>query len=97
MTQPDSWQSTIDPQMKEWHWMRLRGQTVYREEAMAQAMNAYNEVTRAVAAEQKVDLYDAAKSLPKSLEYFFDDVHYTDKGSRELALGLAALITERLR
>lgn len=43
------------------------------------ALNMYNDKIREVATKQQVLLIDLEKAIPKSLEYFRDDVHYQDK------------------
>ena len=43
------------------------------------ALNMYNDKIREVAIKQQVLLIDLEKAIPKSLEYFRDDVHYQDK------------------
>jgi lysophospholipase L1-like esterase len=48
-----------------------------------------NEAVLRVARERGVPVVDLAAAVPRTLEYFADDVHYTDRG--------AALIAERLR
>ncbi len=97
MTQASSWMSKIDPQVKEWHWATLGGDTLFAEERMEEALEKYNDATRALASEQHLDLVDAHRLLPKSLEYFFDDCHYTTKGNRDLALKLADTLVPRLQ
>jgi hypothetical protein len=43
------------------------------------ALNEYNDKIREVAHKQSVLLIDLEKAIPKTLEYFRDDVHYQDK------------------
>ena len=43
-------------------------------------MERYNDVIRRVAIDQGVALIDLETTIPKSLEYFQDDVHYKDPG-----------------
>jgi lysophospholipase L1-like esterase len=67
--------------------------------SLGAAMTAYNDTVRRVAREQDVTLIDLAAQLPQTLEIFHDDVHYTEKGTREVARhvadGLAAEIARR--
>lgn len=46
-------------------------------ESLARAMAAYNEVTRKVAREEAVPLVDLSAVVPRTLDYFVDDVHHT--------------------
>ena len=58
-------------------------------ESLAAAMQAYNGATRKAAGRQQgVSLLDAESELPKSLENFTDDVHYTPGGARRLAVAV---------
>lgn len=42
-------------------------------------MQAYNDMVRNIAKERDAFLIDLEKEVPKSFEYFWDDVHYCDK------------------
>jgi lysophospholipase L1-like esterase len=53
--------------------------------SMAEAMEAFNAVVARVAQEEGVALADAASRVPRTLEYFGDDVHYTQAGAATLA------------
>ncbi|HEX7343034.1 MAG TPA: SGNH/GDSL hydrolase family protein [bacterium] len=53
--------------------------------SLAAAMQAFNDVTRRVAREEGALLVDAEAQLPKDLDTFVDDVHYTESGTRHLA------------
>jgi lysophospholipase L1-like esterase len=58
------------------------------------ALKAYNDVTRRIAHERNVMLIDADSQIPKTLEYFIDDVHYTPKGAQRLAYIVASEIAD---
>ena len=88
MTQASTWNSQIDPAAKDWHWMRLRQGGTYTEAAMDTALERYNDVMRSVAAAESVELVDLAAELPKSLEFFHDDVHFNDAGAAAAAAAL---------
>lgn len=63
--------------------------------SMARAMEAYNAVTVRIAAETGALLVDAAAGVPRDLEHFGDDVHYTERGARRLATLVAnALVSD---
>jgi lysophospholipase L1-like esterase len=57
--------------------------------SMAAAMDAYNGVVLRVAEEEGVEAVDAASVIPRSLDYFGDDVHYTEQGAAALAESVA--------
>jgi hypothetical protein len=61
-----------------------------------QAMGPYNDAARAVAAEFKVSFFDLARQLPKSDEYFYDEVHFNPRGATVGAM-LALFASENTR
>lgn len=62
---------------------------------MDEAMNVLNNVTRKVADQYQIPLYDLAATMPKSREFFFDDVHFNDQGARTAAHELANVILSK--
>ncbi len=62
-------------------------------ETMALAMDAYNMKTAAVSAKYKTTFVHGEPALPKDLEHFVDDVHYTSLGAKKLAEAIAEKIT----
>jgi lysophospholipase L1-like esterase len=95
MTQQTTWNSPVDPAAKSWQWMRYRNGVNYREDYMNDAMESLNDQMRRIAAENSILLYDLARSMPKSLEFFYDDAHFNEKGADTAATELAALILEQ--
>jgi len=95
MTQPSSWNSPIDPGIKDWHWMTYRAGKTYREDSMDEALTSLNRVMLTVSSEQGVPVLDLAKSIPKSAEFFIDDVHFNARGAREIGTQLASFIRNR--
>jgi hypothetical protein len=93
-THPSSWNSKVDPAARERHWMRVYDGVVYREDVMDAALERLNDVVRVVAAEDSVPLYDLARELPKSLEFFYDDCHFTRAGALAAGRGLARFLAE---
>jgi hypothetical protein len=53
--------------------------------SMINGMKAFNETSKRIAELHEVPFIDLEKSVPKSLDYFIDDVHYTEKGNRVMA------------
>ncbi len=97
LTQATSWNSRVDSEIAKWHWMTAGPDSAYREEALDQAMEAYNDAVRAVAAEFDVPLFDIARLLPKSGEYFYDDVHFNPRGAETVGAMLALFVSESTR
>jgi hypothetical protein len=95
-TQPSSWTGQ-DAAIKEWHWMLWRNGTTYREEFMEQALESLNEITRELAVQHNIVVYDAAKTMPKSTEAFYDDVHFNVAGARRFATELAGVLSQTLQ
>ncbi|HLD47457.1 MAG TPA: SGNH/GDSL hydrolase family protein [Desulfobaccales bacterium] len=50
-----------------------------------QVLELYNDVTRKIAAEQKVGLIDLGRKMPKRTEYYYDLYHYTNAGCQQVA------------
>ena len=48
-------------------------------------MRRYNEVQRKLAKQYGMTFVDLDTKIPKDLEHYFDDCHFTDKGSRAVA------------
>lgn len=59
---------------------------------LSREMKRYNEVQRRVAAENDVTYVDLDSLLPKGLGIYFDDCHFTDWGSRRVALELLPFV-----
>jgi len=95
MTQPSSWNSSIDPSIKNWHWMLHRAGTTYSETAMETALTSFNKVMGEVAAEQGIPLVDLVNSIPKSTEFFIDDVHFNVKGAHAVGTQVASFILSK--
>ena len=68
----------------------------YAEDDMHQAMERVNDSMRETANSMDVPIYDLARSMPKSTEFFYDDVHFNTNGARVAGTQLAALILERI-
>jgi hypothetical protein len=50
-----------------------------------QALEIYNDTMRDVAESEHVHLIDLAHMMPKDTKYYWDIIHYTDAGSKEVA------------
>src|SRR5215471_5532284 len=82
VTQQTTWASHVDPSAKDWHWMLRVDDVRYQEGDMHAALERVNDVMRDVAESKDVVLYDLARRMPKSTEYFYDDVHFNSNGAR---------------
>jgi lysophospholipase L1-like esterase len=60
-------------------------------------LERYNEGTRTVAAKNDIPLIDLATLMPKSSEYFYDLVHFTNAGSEKTAEIIEQSLIQKLR
>ena len=60
--------------------------------SLKNAMDAVNDIAEKLSLSKGVLFVDAADILPKDVEHFRDDLHYTDKGKRLIA----GMIAEKL-
>ena len=94
MTQQTTWNSRSDPNVEDWQWMRSVNRVSYRADVMDEALDAVNGIMRNIGRELGIPVYDLAQSIPKSLEFFYDDVHFNVGGAafagEELALFMMA-------
>jgi lysophospholipase L1-like esterase len=65
------------------------------QETMALAMDAYNMSAAAIAAKYKTTFVHGEPAIPKDLDYFIDDVHFTSLGAKILAEKIAEKIKLR--
>jgi lysophospholipase L1-like esterase len=93
MTQATTW-NTADPRVRAWHWMQPRDAR-YPERELDAAMGRYNAAMRAVGAAQGVPVLDLAAALPKTADYFYDDVHFNVRGADTAARLLARFMVEQ--
>ena len=99
VTQPTMWKAGLAPELERLLWfggigdfqVRL-GQPYYAVGVLDDAMRQYNDVMLRVCAAEKVDCIDPV-SLAKDTSVFYDDVHFNESGSRQLA----TLVADRLR
>jgi lysophospholipase L1-like esterase len=96
MTQQTTWNGPENANLKEWQWILCRSGVRYREDFMDEALTALNDQTRLVARQYSIPIFDLAKTMPKSRDFFFDDVHFNERGAQEGAQGLATLTREML-
>jgi lysophospholipase L1-like esterase len=100
MTQQTTWNSQVDPDAKAHHWMCYRAGApgtsstgvTFQEDLMDSAMNQLNDTMRAVGSEERVPVFDLARTLPKSLQFFYDDCHFNVAGAAKTASELAAFL-----
>ena len=94
MTQQTTWNSTVDENTVNWHWMTLRAGKKYREDHLDNALDSLNNVMKQVSVDHSIPLYDVAQRIPKSLKYFFDDAHFNIEGASTLGKDLGKYILQ---
>jgi lysophospholipase L1-like esterase len=92
MTQPSLWADNLPDDAAQLIWMGRMApymteapQTYYTAGTLAKAMDAYNRALLEVCAERGLQCLDLAAAIPKESKYFYDDVHFTETGSRLVA------------
>jgi lysophospholipase L1-like esterase len=96
VTQQTTWASDVDSKAKDWQWLLRVDDVRYSEDDMNDALERMNDAMRETADSMDVALYDLARLMPKSTEFFYDDVHFNTTGARVAGTQLAALILERI-
>ena len=59
---------------------------------LSREMARYDSILEAVALRRAISFLDLAARIPRNLEYFFDDCHFTDRGSQQVALELIGTV-----
>jgi hypothetical protein len=62
------------------HFEAIGARSQWSVESARLGMEAYNGAMRSISGKRQAHLIDLEKKIPKTLEYFFDDVHYRDIG-----------------
>lgn len=96
VTQASTWNSKTDPEVRKLHWLTSYGNVKCSETVLDTLLEKYNSVMRNIADSSDILLYDLAKKIPKSREFFFDDCHFNNKGARFYADSLSAFIRENI-
>lgn len=85
LTQPSLWKKNMTEQEKALLWYgwieSFKSKRYYSEIALMRGMQAYNNALLQVCQARGVECIDLAEMLPKNSAIFYDDVHFTDKGS----------------
>jgi lysophospholipase L1-like esterase len=98
--QPVLWSATMAPAEQAVLWFSVatpEGKLRPDGEWLAREMARYNKAQEAVARERGVPFLDLNGRVPRTLEYLFDDCHFTDLGSRRVAEELLPVVGPRAR
>jgi lysophospholipase L1-like esterase len=100
LAQPTLWKPQMSPDEEAALWFfvstpsgRVRPSTAWLE----REMERYNGVQRELAERAGARYVPLDTLVPKSLEFFFDDCHYTDRGNQAVAEAVYPAVSEALR
>ncbi len=101
MTEPTIYQENLPPEIDEklWMgWLDLEGNTDLNlsNEFLFQGMRQFNDAVRSLSQRYGVGLIDLEKEIPKTLDTFYDDAHFTPLGAQRAAEVIAAYLVGRL-
>ena len=96
---PSLWKKEMSAEEEAARWIGVNLPEPHRPRAalMAREMDRLNEKQAELAKEENAVFIPLDKRIPKTLEYFFDEVHFTDKGSRLVAETIFPEIAQRVR
>jgi hypothetical protein len=111
LTQPTFWKQAMAPEEEKliwmgysptkpgrvvsWPWWEVRDTHMYTTGALARGMAAYNQRLLDTCAKLGGECFDLAERVPRTTEVFFDDMHYTNVGSKRVASELVAFLKTR--
>lgn len=96
VTQPSRWRANASDADVRDFWFGWVGEdwptaeAYFTPGALERAMDAFNRALLDVCRERGLECVDAAAMIPKDATLFYDDLHFTEAGSRQLAEVLAA-------
>jgi hypothetical protein len=101
LTQPSIWHDGMSAAERRMLWLGSvevgpNGRSTYFSTgALARAMATYNENVIRVCRERRIECVDAAAQIPRDTSMMWDEVHFTEAGSRRLAQRLARYLGDR--
>ncbi|MCG3199411.1 MAG: hypothetical protein HUU16_05165 [Candidatus Omnitrophica bacterium] len=95
MTEPSLYQENLSEEAKARLWCGFQPREGINPSVLSlmRGMNVYCEAVRSLGSELGVEVIDLEREIPKSLEFLFDDVHFTVKGCERAS----AVIAPRLK
>lgn len=100
MTEPFVYQHPMPPEIEDKLWMGWMGLNTeapvnLSNDFLLHEMNRFNDAVRELAQKYGVELVDLERDIPKDLEHFYDDVHFTPAGARKAAEVISSYLTRR--
>jgi len=100
VTQPTIWRADLSEADTKLLWMggkgdflKLDGMPYYTPRVLADGMKQFNDTMLAVCRDRGVECFDLAARIPKDTTFFYDDCHFANGGSVQIA----ELLTEPLK
>ncbi len=104
MTQPSMWRPELEDSLLNLLWLggignyqNESGKKYYSVNALANAMDAYNQTLLKTCDERNIPCLDLAHLVHKDTRSFFDDVHFNEQGAINVANNLAHFMIEQFR
>jgi lysophospholipase L1-like esterase len=101
-TQPSLWRADLSDAERDLLWTggppldRIApGREYFSVAALAQGMRRYNETLLRLCRTRGVECIDLAELVPRSTSVFWDDLHFTEEGSRQVAEFVSAHLLEQ--
>lgn len=102
LTQPALWKKKMTPEEKERLWMggvgnfKINpGQPYYTPKALARGLNLYNRILKSYCQWRGIECFDLAAQISPATENFYDDCHFTVKGSHRVGEKITAYLETR--
>lgn len=101
-TQPYLWRHDLNEREQALLWLggvgryqEEPGHEYYSIDALADGMDRYNRQLLALCRAEGLECIDLEKEMPKETTMFFDDVHFTEEGSRHVAQVISGYLISR--
>ncbi|UBM60340.1 SGNH/GDSL hydrolase family protein [Marinilongibacter aquaticus] len=83
MTQPTTWLSE-DQRLQDYHWMNKNKENRFAKDFMQASMDKMNSDVEAICHANEVAVLSLDKNIENTGDYFYDDCHFTPKGSKHV-------------
>jgi hypothetical protein len=99
VTQPSIWRGDLTPDEEAILWLggvgpfqETPGLPYFTSRALAEAMLRYNQTLLDLCDNSRWECVDVASAVPRDATHFFDDVHFTEQGARQVAVTVATYL-----
>ena len=102
MTQPVLWRPDLTPGEEDLLWfggigdfMKETGKPYYTVPALIEGIHRFNRATLEVCQAERVECVDLAAVIPRDTSMFYDDVHFSERGSGLVASTVVDYLKQR--